>query len=412
MAEKPQAPGAHTTVDGLDLHQAIGGTAAWRRLAVAFYSRVDRDPQLRPLFPGKTLHCAIEEFTAFLAQLFGGSSDDTQRRWWLSLRESHLRFSIRQKERTAWMENMVQALDDAQIEEPLRSALREFFERSSAHVVNSGEPEFAVDTEKLPGDAVREEIAWRWNAQCRLDDAVAAVRGGQAERAIGAAESSILRTRFERDRSGLTGLLALMMGSRNAVMMRYVQERVTHEPALVRERYAGRTLLHEASAQGNLIMVELLLRLGADPNAQDGGGHTPMYCLANEYRGSEGRDVVRVLAQRGANVNANDGVKHCTALHMAARRGNVEIAEALLDCGADIDARDSLGDTPLRRSVNCDKIQVASLLFARGADVRSIGNKGLTPLMAARTSGMKQLLGSRSMGSSKLKKQKRGIGGS
>jgi len=62
--------------------------------------------------------------------------------------------------------------------------------------------------------------------------------------------------------------------------------------------------------------------------------------------------------------------------------------------GAEIDARDSLGDTPLRRSVNCDKIQVASLLIARGADVRSIGNKGLTPLQAARTSEMKQLLDS------------------
>ena len=83
-------------------------------------------------------------------------------------------------------------------------------------------------------------------------------------------------------------------------MLRYVQERVTHDLALVRERYAGRTLLHEASARGNLTMVELLLRLGADPNAQDGGGHTPLYSLANEYRASDGGDVVRALAQSGA----------------------------------------------------------------------------------------------------------------
>jgi ankyrin repeat protein len=142
-------------------------------------------------------------------------------------------------------------------------------------------------------------------------------------------------------------------------------------------------------------MVELLLRLGADPNSKDGGGHTPLYCLANGYKYSDGGSVVRALVQGGANVNADDGVKHCTALHMAARRGNVEIAEALLDCGAEIDARDSLGDTPLRRSVNCDKAQVAYLLLKRGADVHSIGNKGLTPLQAARANAMKQLLGSR-----------------
>lgn len=393
MAEKLPDTAPHASVDGPGLHQAIGGTAAWRRLAVAFYSRVDRDPLLRPLFPGKTLRCAIEEFTAFLSQLFGGPSDETQRRWWLSLRESHLRFRIRQKERAAWMENMVQALDDARIEEPLRSALREFFERSSAHVVNSGEAVLDADPGESPGDATRREIARCWEAQCGLDEAVAAVRGGEADRAIAMAET--LRDRFPRNRSVLAGLLARMMGSRNTAMLRYVQERVTRDPALVRERYAGRTLLHAASAQGNLTMVELLLRLGADPNAQDGGGHTPLYCLANEYRASDGGDVVRALAQSGANVNANDGVKHCTALHMAARRGNLEIAEALLDCGADIDARDSLGDTPLRRSVNCDQIQVASLLLAKGADVGSIGNKGLTPLLAARTGAMKQLLRSR-----------------
>jgi len=420
MAEKFPAAAPHAAVDGPGLHQAIGGTATWRRLAEAFYSHVDRDPLLRPLFPGKTHHCAIEAFTAFLAQLFEGPSEDTQRRWWLSLRESHLRFRIRRNERAAWMENMVRALDDARIEEPFRSALREFLERSSAHVVNSGEPaSTAADPGEPPNDAIRREIAWHWEAQCGLDEAVAAVRGGEADRAIATAES--LRNRLQRNRSVLAGLLAQMMGSRNPAMLRYVQERVTHDPALVRERYAGRTLLHEASAQGNLTMVVLLLRLGADPNAQDGGGHTPLYCLANQYRASNGGDVVRALAQSGANVNANDGVKHCTALHMAARRGNLDVAEALLDCGADIDARDSLGDTPLRRSVNCDKTQVASLLLARGADVHSTGNKGLTPLLAARTSGMKRLLGTGSDGSStawgttiartgEFKKQKRRIG--
>ena len=368
------------------VHQAIGGTAAWRRLAVAFYSRVDRDPLLRPLFPGRTLHCAIEEFTAFLVQIFDGPSEDRQRRWWLSLRESHLRFRVRRQERAAWMENMVNALDDARIEEPLRSALREFFERSSAYVVNSGEPDRAAESSEETGDTIRHEIARRWESQRTLDEAVAAVREGEAHRVIAASET------LHHNRSVLAGLLALMMGSRNPAMLQYVQERVIADAALVRERYAGRTLLHEASAQGNLTMVELLLRLGADPNAQDGGGHAPLYSLANEYRSSGGGDIVRALAQSGAHINADDGAKHCTALHMAARRGTVEIAAALLDCGADIDRQDSLGDTPLRRAVNCGRIQVASLLLARGADAHAKGNKGLTPLQAARTSAMKQLL--------------------
>jgi ankyrin repeat protein len=127
----------------------------------------------------------------------------------------------------------------------------------------------------------------------------------------------------------------------------------------------------------------------------DGGGHTPLYCVANECQVRGGGDVVRALVHAGANVDARDGVKHCTALHMAARRGNVEVAEALLDCGADIEMRDSLGETPLRRSVNCAKTGVATLLLSRGADVHSTGSKGLTPLSASRTTTMRRLLQSR-----------------
>ncbi len=126
------------------------------------------------------------------------------------------------------------------------------------------------------------------------------------------------------------------------------------DPSLVRERFAGRTLLHEASAQGNLAMVEVLLRLGADVNAKDGGGiiRCIVWRMSTGDRGAE-RWFARLLAGVPTLTPAN-GVKRCTALHMAARRGSAEIAEALLDCGAGIEAGDSLGDTPLRRSVNCD----------------------------------------------------------
>ena len=69
-------------------------------------------------------------------------------------------------------------------------------------------------------------------------------------------------------------------------------------------------------------------------------------------------------------MNVPSGAKQCTALHMAARRGNTEVAEALLDCGADINARDTAGDTPLQRAKNCRKAGVALLLVSRRADAR------------------------------------------
>ena len=85
------------------------------------------------------------------------------------------------------------------------------------------------------------------------------------------------------------------------------------------------------------------------------------------------------------------GAKRCTALHMAARRGNVDVIGALLDGGADIEARDSDGDTPLRRAVNRNKVEAAKLLLARGADPHSKGSKTLTPALAARSDRMRQV---------------------
>jgi len=68
------------------LLEAVGGEAGCKRLSSAFYARVGKDPMLRPLFPGKSLKCAIEEFAAFLIQFLGGDEEHTQRRWWLIAR--------------------------------------------------------------------------------------------------------------------------------------------------------------------------------------------------------------------------------------------------------------------------------------------------------------------------------------
>ena len=366
----------------MSLYAAMGKREGCHRLSVAFYSRVERDPLLRPLFPGTTFTCAIAEFSAFLAQFLGGPSEDSQRRWWLSLGESHQRFKIGAKERAAWMSNMAGALEDVRMGEPIRSQLLSFFEQASAHVVNQGE------ATARPG-VTHPEIDRRWEAQTTLDEAVTAIRRGDASRAIELANSLALQM---YSRSVTCGLLGLMLRCRSDAKVEYVRMRLISDPALVHERHAGRTLLHEAAAVGDLSSVELLLSLGADPDAKSGGGHTPLYCAGNECGVEGAGKVVRALVKGGAGVNAHDGVQRCTPLHMAARRGNAEVAGALIDCGADIKARDRTGDTPLRRAVNCDKVAVARLLLNNGAEPDSIGSKGLTPRLAARSAAMKRLL--------------------
>lgn len=391
MAGKPSSVSDRESMQPIDLFDAIGGSAVCRLLSVAFYARVAKDSTLRPLFPGKTLKCAIEAFSAFLIQYLGGPSEEAQRRWWLSLRESHLRFKIGQKERDAWMGNMRMALNDVEMGESMRSALHELFEESSAYVVNTPQsvPAMARRAEP-PTGGIHLQIRHRWDEQRALDEAVAAVREGELDRVIALVTSPLLRTCFERNRSVFANFAGVLIGSGHIVMADYAHATLLENPDLAHESYSGRTLLHTASAAGNLPIVEMLLKLGVDANNQDMGGHAPLYCVGNEC--PSGGALVRALIQGGAIVDACGGVKRCTALHMAARRGNIEVSEALLDRGANIEARDSLQDTPLRRAVNCGKTGVAALLLARGADLHSKGSKGLTPLTAARVGVMRRFL--------------------
>jgi hemoglobin len=358
-------------MDSVDLYQKVGGRGGCRRLSEAFYARVKRDAVLRPLFPGKSMRCAVEAFAAFLAQFLGGPAEDAQARWWLSLRESHLRFKIGPQERQAWMTNMIEALKDVPIDQPVRLALRDLFDRASAYIVNSGQALREPAARKNPsGDRIRREIAQRWAEQCALD-VVTAIRVAGAGPALELMQNPALKYRFARDRAVFAHVLGLMMGCGSDAVMEYAERELLADPTLVniRHRY-GRTLLHDASAHGNLRMVEFLLRLGADPNAETPGGHTPLYCVANECQVTGGGHVVRALIRAGALVNAPGGAKRCTALHMAARRGNTDVGKALLDSGADINARDTAGDTPLQRAKNCRKADIALLLASRGADAR------------------------------------------
>ena len=204
------------------------------------------------------------------------------------------------------------------------------------------------------------ELSERWRGQVALDQAMDAIIAGRDREAID------LAARFAARPSVYNGLLFRMIQSGRDAPLDFVARTVEGDPSLITRRFNSRTLLHCAAAAGCTRMVELLIRLGGDPNAHQDTGHAPLYSVANQCGSPAGPEIVRALVRSGAEVNACGGVTRSTALHMAARRGHVEIARALLECGADARMRDRKGDTPLERARNCRKEAVAQLLAAHG----------------------------------------------
>ena len=99
------------------------------------------------------------------------------------------------------------------------------------------------------------------------------------------------------------------------------------------------TPLHAAA---NKETAELLIAKGADINAKDDTGGTPLFWAALE--GNE--EVAELLIRQGADVNAA-GPKGWTALHWAVAMAQKKSVELLIGEGADVNAKDVIYGTPL-----------------------------------------------------------------
>lgn len=170
------------------------------------------------------------------------------------------------------------------------------------------------------------------------------------------------------------------------------------------------TPLHAAARNGHRKICHMLIRAGANVNAQNGWLRSPLHYAAEHGR----RNVVMLLLKRGAAVNTIDWHKYTplhfatmrghravvkslleagadatartlnmlTALHLAAKRGREDVALMLLDYGADPNARAKL-TTPLHEAVKECNASIVRILIDWGADVECRNANRKTPMSIA-----------------------------
>lgn len=117
------------------VYDLIGGEEPLRAMVDAFYAKVESDALLRPMYPAD-LGESNRRLFLFLVQFFGGPMRYSQERGHPRLRMRHFPFPIDQRARDHWLRHMLEAIDEAGIVEPARSRMREYFERSSAFLIN------------------------------------------------------------------------------------------------------------------------------------------------------------------------------------------------------------------------------------------------------------------------------------
>lgn len=186
------------------------------------------------------------------------------------------------------------------------------------------------------------------------------------------------------------------------------------------------TPLHEAAAKGKYEIVKLLMKHGADVSKKNRDNATPLDLVregdqdvADLLRGNAAlldaakkgnlARVQRLVTPKNINCCDAQGEtfflphtstflltvkftgRNSTPLHLAAGYNNFEVAEYLLENGAEVNSQDKGGLIPLHNASSYGHLDIAALLIKHNTIVNATDRWGFTPLHEAAQKGRTQL---------------------
>jgi ankyrin repeat protein len=144
----------------------------------------------------------------------------------------------------------------------------------------------------------------------------------------------------------------------------------------------GNSMLHYVAQWKMDSFIPFIVEKGVPVDTANATGETPLF-MAVKY---DGASTVRTLLDCKANLYARDSLGN-SALHAAVRWNAKNSAITLLESGIDINAHSLSGNTPLHDAVRLGITDLEVLLISRGADLEVRDADGNTPFMEAVMAG-------------------------
>jgi len=139
--------------------------------------------------------------------------------------------------------------------------------------------------------------------------------------------------------------------------------------------------LFKAAKNGDVAGIAKMVEKGADVNAIDGEGRSPLFIAVSE---NQAGDVIEVLLDAGADVDFTDDLGRTPIFAAARFNRDPEVMAHLMAAGSDIYVTDEDGYTLLHAAASSNpSLDVLDLLIESGMDMEARTSSGLTPLLCA-----------------------------